>query len=117
MIEVVIREYLAGKLNVPVLMEKPEDGTKQYVLIEKTGAGRSNYIQDATFAIQSYGETMYEAAALSEEVKTAMIGDGRTNWGITAEEDISRCELNSEYNFTDTESKEYRYQAIFDLYF
>lgn len=117
MIEVIIREYLAGKLNVPVLLEKPDDNTKNYVLIEKTGSGRVNHINDATFAVQSYGLTLYEAAALSEEVKIAMIGNGRTEWGITSEEDISRCELNSEYNFTDTETKEYRYQAIYDIYF
>ncbi len=31
---------------------------------------------------------------------------------------ISRVELNSDYNFTDTETKRYRYQAVVDfIYF
>ena len=28
---------------------------------------------------------------------------------------ISKIKLNSDYNFTDTETKEYRYQAVFDI--
>ena len=28
---------------------------------------------------------------------------------------ISKCELNSDYNFTDTQQKKYRYQAVFNL--
>ena len=35
--------------------------------------------------------------------------------GITSLPNISRCELNNSYNFTDTESKTYRYQAVFHL--
>ena len=30
---------------------------------------------------------------------------------------VSCCRLNSAYNFTDTEAKQYRYQAVFDLYY
>ena len=29
--------------------------------------------------------------------------------------EISGIELNSDYNFTDEETKEYRYQAVFDI--
>ena len=31
------------------------------------------------------------------------------------ETNVFRCELNGDYNFTDTETKRYRYQAVFDL--
>ena len=30
---------------------------------------------------------------------------------------ISRVQLNSDYNFTDTAQKRYRYQAVYDLTF
>ena len=30
-------------------------------------------------------------------------------------DDISKCELNSDYNYTDTNRKKYRYQAVFDI--
>lgn len=31
------------------------------------------------------------------------------------EETVITCEMNSSYNFTDTRTKRYRYQAVFDL--
>ena len=31
--------------------------------------------------------------------------------------DISASKLNSDYNFTDAATKQYRYQAIYDLYY
>ncbi|MEI3522519.1 MAG: hypothetical protein V8Q40_16600 [Anaerosacchariphilus sp.] len=30
---------------------------------------------------------------------------------------ISQAELNTDYNFTDTQTKRYRYQAVYDLVF
>jgi len=30
-------------------------------------------------------------------------------------DEISRIKLNSDYNYTDTTTKEYRYQAVFDI--
>ena len=35
--------------------------------------------------------------------------------GITEKPEIAACRLNSDYNFTDTAKKKYRYQAVFDL--
>lgn len=31
--------------------------------------------------------------------------------------DISKAKLNSDYNYTDTTTKSYRYQAVYDLVF
>ena len=53
---------------------------------------------------------MYNAAKLNEEVKDAMEK-------IIEYTEISKCSLNSDYNFTDTKTKSYRYQAVFDLVF
>lgn len=111
MIEKILLDYLGGRLpDVPVRMEVPEDRPAFFVVIEKTGSSRINHIDSATVAVQSYAATMYDAAALNERVKAAMLDS------ITLDS-ISRAALNSDYNYTDTASKHYRYQAVFDVTF
>lgn len=110
MIETMILNYLSEKISVPVRMEEEPDLPEEYVIIEKTGSGRTNLINRATVAIQSYSNSLYNAAQLNEKVKEAMNH-------ITDLDDISRCELNSDYNYTDTSRKKYRYQAVYDLIF
>lgn len=108
MIEVTVLNYLKSKLNVPVYMEKPSYPPPKYVLIEKTGSGRSNKIDSSTFAFQSYANSMYEAAELNELVKQAVDAS-------IENDEITRATLNSDYNFTDTTTKQYRYQAVYDI--
>lgn len=108
MIEKIILDYLSSKLDVPVFVEIPNNPPASFVLVEKTGSSRTNKINSATVAVQSYGETMYTAALLNEAVKNAMEE-------IIIVSDVSKSSLNSDYNFTDTTSKKYRYQAVFDL--
>ena len=116
MIELDILNYLNSVLSVPVLMEEPTDtNTTEFVLLEKTGSSRADYINTSVFAVQSYSDTLFGAASLNEEVKTALLGDGVNSYGITAITDISKCDLNGDYNYTDTSTKRYRYQAVFDL--
>lgn len=109
MIEKIVLDYLNKELEVPAYMEEPEDlQAEQYVLIEKTGSSQANHLYTATLAIQSYADTLCKAAQLNEQVKTAMDG-------ITREKEVTRSELNSDYNYTDTARKQYRYQAVYDL--
>lgn len=108
MIEKTILDYLNSKLSVAVYMEEPIKPPKSYVLIEKTGSGKRNHIYSAMFAVQSYGSSLLEAATLNESVKNAMES-------IVELDVIGSCSLNSDYNFTDTTTKRYRYQAVFDL--
>ena len=95
---------------VGVYMEIPAGGgTPPFVVIQKTGGGLvDGIVSQATLAIQSYGGTLYEAAQVNELVKALMAN------AVTLSE-IARCRLNSDYNFTDTASKAYRYQAVFDI--
>lgn len=116
MIEETIRTYLNEALNAPAELVKPTDqGITEFVLIEKTGSSRENYINRATIVIQSYSDTLYGAMSLNEAVKDAMLGDGVTTFGIAYSCDVAKCSLNSDYNYTDTTTKQYRYQAVFDL--
>ncbi|MGL5684324.1 MAG: hypothetical protein ACRCXQ_00850 [Vagococcus fluvialis] len=108
MIEVVIVNYLNKYLSVPSSLERPDKSIKKFILIEKTGGSKSNHISSATFVFQSYALSLYEAAVLNEELKQVVEN-------MIELDEISSIQLNSDYNFTDTQTKEYRYQAVFDI--
>lgn len=109
MIEKIIKDYLQTNIpDIPILLERPANSPTTFVLLEKTGSGRENYINYATMAIQCYAPSLYEAAQLNETVKSYM-------FDIIELNAISKSQLNSDYNFTDPTTKEYRYQAVFDL--
>lgn len=112
MIELIVKDFLETKMAVPVLLEVPKDPPASFIIIEKTGGGQTNYIKSAVLAIKSYAASMYVAAQLNEELKTAML-DG--NEGLITSPDIVSVHLNSDYNYTDTSEKRYRYQAVFDV--
>lgn len=110
MIETVILDYLNGILSVPAYMETPESKPEKYVIIEKTGSSAVDFIETATFAIKSHANTLQETAELNEAVKSAMNN-------IIVLNQISKCKLNSDYNFTDISKKGYRYQAVYDVFY
>lgn len=109
MIEKIVLDHLASLLEYDVVMER--DGhDAPFILIQKTGGARQNHIEQASIAVQSYGRTLLEAAQMNEEIKTAV-------YSLTDNDSIFRASLNSDYNFTDTRTKDYRYQALFDIYY
>lgn len=108
MIEAVIKEYLDAQLSEPVYLQKPDPAPDRYVLFEKTGSGRRNGALSSTFAFQSYAESLYQAAMLNEKVKVAV--DSLINL-----DNIGSARLNTDYNFTNTTTKKYRYQAVYDI--
>lgn len=107
MVEYVVLNYLNDGLSVPACTEIPSDQT-EFVLIEKIGGGESDHITTARIALQSYGNTLYRAAEINEEVKAVMSR-------FPELPTISRSKLDNDYNFTDRAKKRYRYQAIFDV--
>lgn len=109
MIEKIIHDYLNGRedISVPVYTEMPKNYPGKCYLIEKTGDSRRDYINKATIAVKSYGASLYEAMSLNEEIKNIMLD------GLISIDDIAGVKLNSDYNFTDTTTKRYRYQAVF----
>lgn len=108
MVELIVKKHLESALDVPVLLEVPEKMPETFVLIEKTGASRENYIDKATIAVQSWAASMYKAATLNDKVKKAMDS-------LPELAEVSKAALNSDYNHTDTSTKKYRYQAVYDL--
>lgn len=105
MIAKILLDYLDQVLDVPVVMEAPEQ-TTGYVLIDQTRSSRTNHIITTTFAIRSYGATLYEAMVLNEAVKEAMVDFAELG-------NITRVELDTDYNYTDTATKQYRWQAVY----
>lgn len=108
-IEKVILDYLNANIDgVVSYVERPETLPTRFILIQKTGGGAENKINSSTVAIQSYAESLYEAAALNEVVKSVMLE-------IDSLYEIGSVRLNSDYNYTDGANKQYRYQAVFDI--
>ena len=112
MIEKTIYDFLSEKMTAPVYMEIPKNPPSQMIIIEKTGSSLDEYIYQSTFAIQSYDKSLQKAAELNELVKDVLM-DGLD--GLITLDEILRVDLNSDYNFTDTTTKKYRYQAVFDI--
>lgn len=107
MIAKTLLDYLDQTLDVPVVMETPAQ-TSDYVLIDQTGSSRTNHIITTTFALQSYGESLYEAMLLNQMVEAAMDGFAELD-------EITRVELETDYNFTNTATKQYRWQAVYQI--
>ena len=117
MIETTIISYLdsylnptptpEGHVNIFVGMEQPEQLTN-YVIVDKTGSSRSNQITTSTFAVQSYGPSLLEALELSKTVEAAMLN-------IVTLDEVAGVRLETDYNFTDTTTKQYRWQAVYQI--
>lgn len=108
MIEKTVLDFLKNKLDMPVFLEVPKSPPDVFALLERTAGGERDYIYTATFAIQSYATSLLKAAELNKRVKKAMRE-------LTLLDGVSRCHLNSDYNFTETSTKRYRYQAVFEI--
>lgn len=109
MIEKILLDYLSCAMSVPVYPEVPEAPPAEYIIIEKTGGRIKDHICSAVIAIRSVSTvSLHRAAMINEEVKTAMDG-------ILVLPEIFRASLNSDYNFTNVQTKEYRYQAVYDM--
>lgn len=110
MIEELLVQKLGECLSYPVYTEIPKDYPSMFYVIEKTGGSRTNHINSATIAIQSYAkDSKYAAALMNEELKSAMLMD------VYYMPEVAHVELNSDYDYTDLESMIYRYQAVYDI--
>lgn len=111
LIEKVINDYLNNLEDglAPSYTEMPKTFPGKCYLIEKTGDTRTDHVNRATVAIQSYGGSLYEAMVLNEVLKDIMLND------LIQLDEVAGVKLNSDYNYTDTTTKRYRYQAVFSI--
>lgn len=118
MIEHTVLNYLKENIGVPVLMELPEvpsedfpEWPEQFVVIEKIAGTRRNFVNNTSMAFQSYStERLEDAALLDEQVRAAMDN-------IIELDTIGGVRLASNYNFTDSRTKRYRYQCVYEIYY
>lgn len=109
-IEEYVRNYLLNILNAPIFMDIPKkDIPDKFYVIEKTGGSMSNHIKTSTLTIQSYANSLYEASILNEQLKFAM------EYKAIGLPEIASINLDGDYNFTDTTTKRFRYQAVFNI--
>lgn len=106
-------QYLKGRITEignNVFAEKPVENIPQrYLIVEKTSSSAENFIEFPQVAIKSVSRiSKLDAAELNEKVKGEMIF-------MPQKANIYGCELNRDYDFTDSRTKEYRYQAVFDI--
>lgn len=119
MIEKDVLDYLSANIDVPVLMEVPEvpsetfsEMPQEFVVIEKIAGSVTNHIRFATFAIQSYSlESLYAAAELNDNVHDVM------DVMVSNVENVSESKMVADTNFTDTSTKRYRYQCLYNIFY
>lgn len=100
--------FLSGRLSVHVSGDVPSPVPESFVTVEKTGSGRSNLINSATIAVQSWAASRAAAADLCAQVESVMDS-------LSAEPEISRCAIDTSYNFPDQARNKPRYQAVFSI--
>ena len=108
MIEKIIKDYLSEALSVPVLMEKPSPPPARYYIIEKTGGVCVDTLHHTMLNVESHPPTLYETVQLHEAAMAAMLQAD----SLAA---VSKVSLNTEYNNTDTATKSYQYEAVYEV--
>ncbi len=106
--EKLVLDHLSKSLDVPVYMEHQAEDPQSFVIVERVGGSVSDHIHRVSFAIQSYGTSLLTACELNEKVKQAMDQ-------LIESDSVVSVTLDSDYNHTDTSTKRYRYQAVYDL--
>lgn len=111
LIEEKVIAYLSGvEGGHPAYAEVPQKPPMRFYLVERTSGTESNLVRSATIAIRCVTySSLYDAAMMAEGLKEIMAGF------TDATENVFSCRLNSMYNYTDTDTKQYRYQAVFDI--
>lgn len=108
LIEARIISYLEAETKIPTYAEVPEQNKGSFFVVERIGARAENHVDTYTIAVQSYADTLLDAAVLSTIARHYMED-------MISDPDIASVRFNTDYNFTDTTTKRYRYQALFDI--
>ncbi|QRG86373.1 hypothetical protein [Bulleidia sp. zg-1006] len=106
MVELEIIKLLNSE-GIKAYMERPKNVPEEYVIVEKTGTSSKDWITVSTIAVKSHAKSLLKAVQLNEKVKKVMLCANKIG--------ISSILLINDYNFTNIETKEYRYQAVFSV--
>lgn len=108
MIEETLINFLNFHMSAPAFTDKPKENIPdEYYVFEKTGGSFENHINVSNIALQAYAKSRLRASELIDDVNAAML------YEFIKLDQISDVEMNSTGSFTDTTTKEYRYQSVF----
>lgn len=109
-IEQLVQRHLEGKTVYPAFLEEPAKGERppRYYLAARLGNTSDNHIHHARIAVQSYAPSLVEAMALNRAAYDAM-------QSLTELSAVTAAGLVSDYNFTDTATSRYRWQAVYEI--
>ena len=108
MIEEIIIKRLNAVLGIYVGGEVPVEPDQRFVVVRKRGGERTDHIYTSLIQFDVYAERLSEASALCKALVEA-VDD------LTCLDEICNCEYGGDYNATDTASKRYRYQAMYNI--
>lgn len=110
MIESILLNLLTAALGVPVYVMRPEDlPSGRFIVLDRIGTTKENYVTSYTVAVQSYGTSALDAAELNESVIATMEDE------VLADPRFARVHLSNSQMQTDTVRKRARYQSTFDI--
>lgn len=107
-IEQTVIEYLDGVMTVDVHAEKPDGLPGKFILVERLRGSYSDKINTVAIAVQSYADSLLDAAEIDAAVFEAMKS-------IVMLDRVGGCRLENRYNFTDISEKKYRYQSVYEI--
>ena len=105
MIDLVVKQHLENRLDVPIYFEFPADPPASFVLLNLENNPREDLIDSAILVASSYAPTAYETAVLNASVKHVL--DSLAELSC-----ISASKRGGDYPAFDTAHKKYRYQAV-----
>lgn len=93
----------AALVGVGVYGSIPETRPERFVTVERTGGQVSGLVDYPTFAVQCWGESRAEAAALASRATQAL-------QSLVSYPQVASISVDSLYNFPDPDSRQARYQ-------
>ena len=109
MIELELKKHLEDRTKLDVYLMLPINKPKEFISFERIGGNYDNMLKSSTFTIQSWGESLFSVATLNERIKDYLNE-------FVENEKVSKVKINSDYNFTDTTTKKYRYQIVVEIW-
>lgn len=108
MIESIIIYYLnnMAELSAPAYAEIQKESPKEFFIVENTGTSLKDHIETTTLAVRSYAQSMERAAVMAYEIDAVL-------QNIIELDEIAGVKRNSISNFTDPNTKQYRYQGVY----
>lgn len=107
-IETKVRNYLDGKIDVPVFIGNPKEKPLDFVSLSMVDYDKTDRIEHATIELTSYGETKEKASRIFYEVLLLMEG-------IITDDEIFASHVSSASNTESLDTHLYSYTCYFNL--